>query len=154
MNNTRKALFVERKYTFGFRRRGTLETCPTRSKFFHFNAVFRKDVASNRLALPLVELATIAFFLFCVGCILLDEISRSEEFHFGGSSGGQMPHFMQFSVATRELCTLHCVLLNCNGTKCTGNALSIPAVASSQPQLRRNKLPTGCYFFSFLAELL
>ena len=31
------------------------------------------------------------------------KISRSEEFHFGGSSGGEMPHFMQFSVATREL---------------------------------------------------
>ena len=61
-----------------------------------------------------------------------------------------MPHFMQFSVATRELYTLHCVLLNCNGPKTTGNALSIPAVACSQQLLRRNKLPTGCYFFSFL----
>ena len=79
------------------------------------------------------------------------KISRSEEFHFGGSSGGEKPHFMQFSVATHELCTLHCVLLNCNGTKCTGNARSIPAVACSQQLLRRNKLPTGCYFFSFLA---
>ena len=87
------------------------------------------------------------FLLFCIRFIQLDKISRSEEFHFGGSSG---PHFMQFSVATCELCTLHCVLLNCNGTKCTGNALSIPAVACSQQLLRRNKLPTGCYFFSFL----
>ena len=78
------------------------------------------------------------------------KISRSEEFHFGGSSGGEMPHFMQFSVATHELCTLHCVLLNCNGTKCTGNALGISAVAYSQQLLRRNKLPIGCYFFSFL----
>ena len=59
-----------------------------------------------------------------------------------------MPHFMQFSVATHKLCTLHCVLLNCNGTKCTGNALSIPAVAFSQQLLRRNKLPTGSYFFA------
>ena len=79
-----------------------------------------------------------------------EKISRNEEFHFGGSSGGEMPHFMQFSVATRELCTLHCVLLNCNGTKCAENALSIPAVACSHQLLRRNKLPTGCYFFSFL----
>ena len=61
-----------------------------------------------------------------------------------------MPHFMQFSVATHELYTLHCILLNCNGTKCTGNALSIPAVACSQQLLRRNKRPIGCYFFSFL----
>ena len=59
------------------------------------------------------------------------KISRSEEFHFGGSPGEETPHFMQFSVATRELFMLHCVLLNCNGTKCTGNALSIPAVAFS-----------------------
>ena len=57
---------------------------------------------------------------------------------------------MQFSVATCQLCTLHCVLLDCNGTKCRGNALSIPAVACSQQLLRRNKLPTVCYFFSFL----
>ena len=57
---------------------------------------------------------------------------------------------MQFSVATHELCTLHCVLLNWNGTKYTGNALSIPAVACSQQLLRRNKLPTGCYFFACL----
>ena len=76
-------------------------------------------------------------------------ISRSEEFHFGGSSGGEMSHFMQFSVATCELCTLGCMLLNCNGTKCTGNSLSIPAVACSQQLLRRNKLSTGCYFFLF-----
>ena len=57
---------------------------------------------------------------------------------------------MQFSVATHELCMLHCVLLDCNGTECTGNALSIPAVACSQQLLRRNKLPTGCYFFACL----
>ena len=52
-----------------------------------------------------------------------------------------MPHFMQFSVAAHELCTLHCVLLNCNGTKCTGNALSIPAVAFSQQLLRETNFP-------------
>ena len=57
---------------------------------------------------------------------------------------------MQFSVGTRERFMLHCVLLDCNGTKCTGNALSIPAVACSQQLLRRNKLPTGCYFFACL----
>ena len=61
-----------------------------------------------------------------------------------------MPYFMQFSVSTRELCMLHCVLLDCNGTKSTGNVLSIPAVVCSQQLLRRNKLPTGCYFFSLL----
>ena len=66
----------------------------------------------------------------------IKQISRSEEFHFGGPSRGEMPHFMQFSVATRELCTLHCVLLNCNGTKFTGNTLSIPVVAFSQQLLR------------------
>ena len=69
------------------------------------------------------------------------KISRSEEFHFGGSSGGEMPHFMQFSVASRKLCTLHCVLLNCNGTKCSGYALSIPAVAFSQQLLRETNFP-------------
>ena len=61
-----------------------------------------------------------------------------------------MSHFMQFSGATRELCTLHCLLLDFNGTKCTGNALSIPAVPCSQQLLRRKKLPTGCYFFACL----
>ena len=71
----------------------------------------------------------------------MSQISRSEEFHFGGSSGGEIPHFMQFFVATRELCTLHCVLLNCNGTKCTGNALGIPAVAFSQQLLRETNFP-------------
>ena len=45
------------------------------------------------------------------------QISRSEEFQFGGSSGGEMQNFMQFSVATCEPCTLHCVMLDCNGTK-------------------------------------
>ena len=59
-------------------------------------------------------------------------------------------YFMQFSVATHELCMLHCVLLDCNGTKWTGNALSTPAAACSQQLLRRNKLPTGCFLFSFL----
>ena len=57
---------------------------------------------------------------------------------------------MQFSVATHELFMLHCVLLDCNGTKYTENALSIPAVACSQQLQRRNKLPTGCYFFACL----
>ena len=57
---------------------------------------------------------------------------------------------MQFSVATHELFMLHPVLLDCNGKKCTGNGLSIPAVACSQQLLRRNKLPTGCYFFACL----
>ena len=61
-----------------------------------------------------------------------------------------MPHFMQFSVAACELCMLHCVLLDCNCTKWTGNALSIPAAACSQQLLRRNKLPTGSYFFACL----
>ena len=32
---------------------------------------------------------------------LIGQISRSEKFHFGGSSGGEMPHFMLFSLATR-----------------------------------------------------
>ena len=57
---------------------------------------------------------------------------------------------MQFFVATHELCMLHCVLLDCNGTKCTGNTFSIQAAACSQQLLRRNKLPTGCYFFACL----
>ena len=57
---------------------------------------------------------------------------------------------MQFSVSACESCTLDCVLFDCNGTKCTGNGLSIPAVACSQQLLRRNKLPTGCYFFACL----
>ena len=57
---------------------------------------------------------------------------------------------MQFSVATCELFMLHCVLLECNGSKCTENALSIPAVACTQQLLRRNKLPTGCYLFACL----
>ena len=61
-----------------------------------------------------------------------------------------MPHFMQFSVAACKCCMLHCVLLDWNGTKWTGNALSIPAAACSQHLLRRNKLPTGCLLFSFL----
>ena len=33
--------------------------------------------------------------------------------------------------APREPCTVHCVLLDCNGTKWTGIALSIPAAACS-----------------------
>ena len=52
-----------------------------------------------------------------------------------------MPHFIQLSVASHELCTLHCVLLNCNGTKCKGNTLSIPAVAFSQQLLRETNFP-------------
>ena len=47
---------------------------------------------------------------------------------------------MQFSVATHELCMLHCVLLDCTGTKYTENALSIPAAACSQ------QLPTEARF--------
>ena len=76
--------------------------------------------------------------------------------HIGSSMSHQQsvsyekPYSMQFSVATCESCTLDCVLLDCNGTKYTGNALSIPAVACSQQLLRRNKLPTGCYFFACL----
>ena len=57
---------------------------------------------------------------------------------------------MQFAVATCELCMFLCVLVDCNGTKWTGNALSIPAAACSQQLLRRNKLPTGCFFIFFL----
>ena len=55
---------------------------------------------------------------------------------------------MQFFLSACESCTLGFVLLDCNGTKCTGDGLSIPAVAFSQQLLRRNKLPTGCYFFA------
>ena len=62
----------------------------------------------------------------------------------------EKPYSMQFSVSACESCTLCCVLLDCNGTKYTGNGLSIPAVACSQQLLRRNKLPTGCYFFACL----
>ena len=54
------------------------------------------------------------------------------------------PYFMQFSVSACESCMLHCVLLDCNGIKCTGNGLSIPVAAE------RNKLRTGCYFFAYL----
>ena len=57
---------------------------------------------------------------------------------------------MQFSVATCELCMIHCVLLDCNGTKYTEKPLCIPAVACLQQLLRRNKLPTGCHFFACL----
>ena len=42
------------------------------------------------------------------------KISRSEEFHFGGSSGGEMQHFMQFSVATHKLCTFNRAQLTCS----------------------------------------
>ena len=48
---------------------------------------------------------------------------------------------MQFSVAARESCTLHCVLLDCIGTKCTGNALNIPAAACSLQLLRETNFP-------------
>ena len=46
---------------------------------------------------------------------------------------------MQFSVDACELCMLGCVLLNCNGTKWTGNALSISAAACSQQLLRETR---------------
>ena len=61
----------------------------------------------------------------------------------------EKPYFMQFFVSACELCMLGCVLLDSNGTKWTGNALSIPAAACSQQLLRRNKLPTGCLCFLF-----
>ena len=36
-------------------------------------------------------------------------ISRSKEFYFGGSSGGEIQHFMQFSVATFLMkCSILC----------------------------------------------
>ena len=39
----------------------------------------------------------------------INEISRSEEFHFGGSSGAEMQHFMQFSVITFLIkCSIQC----------------------------------------------
>ena len=60
---------------------------------------------------------------------------------------------MQFSVSAHESCTLGCLLLNRNGTKWTGNTLNIPAAPCSQQLLRRNKLHTGYYFFSFLVFL-
>ena len=43
-----------------------------------------------------------------------------------------MPHFMQFSVPANKSCTLACVLVDCNGTKWTGNA------RASQQQLAHN----------------
>ena len=39
----------------------------------------------------------------------------------------KMAHFTQFSEAAREPCMLHCMLSDLNGTKCAGNAPSIPA---------------------------
>ena len=51
----------------------------------------------------------------------------------------EMWHFTQFSVPAREPCTLGCVNLDCNGTKCTGNALSIPAPAFSHQILGEAK---------------
>ena len=47
------------------------------------------------------------------------QISRSEEFHFGGSSGGEMQPFMQFSVATHKLCTFNRAQLTCS-IQCDG----------------------------------
>ena len=51
----------------------------------------------------------------------------------------QIPHFIQVSVAAHEPCTLQCLLLDCNGTKWTRNALSIPAAACSQQILGERK---------------
>ena len=48
---------------------------------------------------------------------------------------------MQFSVSACESCMLGCVLLDCNGIKCTGNGLSIPAAAFSQQLLRETNFP-------------
>ena len=62
---------------------------------------------------------------------------------------------MQFFAAACEWCMLHCVLFDCNGRKCTENALSIPAAACS-PQLLREiqdilwrNTPSCLLFFVF-----
>ena len=60
-----------------------------------------------------------------------------------------MSHFTQFSVAARELCTLQCVLLDCNGTKHTGNALTIPAAACSQQLVRESSFSQVAISFLF-----
>ena len=73
---------------------------------------------------------------------------NSQQFPQQPVSSDEMPHLMQFSEAAHEPCMVHCVLLDCNGTKWKGNALSIPAGSCSQQLLKRNKLPTGCYFFA------
>ena len=58
--------------------------------------------------------------------------------------------FMQISVAAHEPCMLHCLLLDCNGTKWTGNALSIPGSSFLTMDFGRNRVLTGCYFFACL----
>ena len=75
---------------------------------------------------------------------------NSQQFPQQSVSSNEMPHLMQFSEAALEPCMVHCVLLDCNGTKWTGNALTNPPAACSQQLLRRNKLPTGWYFFACL----
>ena len=55
-----------------------------------------------------------------------------------------------FYIKSFELCTLHCVMLKYNYTKCTGSALSIPAADCSQQILRRNKVSACCYPFACL----
>ena len=60
-------------------------------------------------------------------------------------------YLMQFSVSACESCMLGCVLLDCNGIKCTGNGLSIPAAAFSQQLLRKtsHRLLFLCLFGLF-----
>ena len=56
----------------------------------------------------------------------------SSQYFLQQSVSYEKPHFIQFSVSACESCTFQSVLLHCNGTKCTGNGLSIPAAACSQ----------------------
>ena len=58
---------------------------------------------------------------------------------------------MQFSVAAHQLCMLGCVLLDCNGTKWTGNALTNPPAACSQQLLREARFQQVAISFLFLS---
>ena len=57
---------------------------------------------------------------------------NSQQFPQQSVSSDEMSHLMQFSEAAHELCMVHCVLLDCKGTKWKGNVQTIPAGSCSQ----------------------
>ena len=61
----------------------------------------------------------------------------------------EMCQSLQFSVAAHEPCTLGCVNVYWNGTKCTGNALSIRATAWSQQIGEKQSFHMSLFLYLF-----
>ena len=87
-------------------------------------------------------LLDLPLLVICI-CIKYPNFSNKTSLHsnFPNNLFHMKSHISFSSVSACESCMLGCVLLDCNGIKCTENGMSISAAAFSQQLLRETNSP-------------